>query len=114
MISQTDLISDASGKVVDLGNFVRIVSVRVDIHIIRNGNIVSDFNPSSVVQQDMPVHDDVVAEGQIVAKRPLNIVPAFEVCPYALEDDGANSRLSRCPSKACWPTVNGQTSAKAI
>lgn len=88
VIGKPRSIANSGRLVVDRRDVVKIMAVRVDVHVIGHRNIIPYLDPAPIVEQHMPVDDDIVAKREVVAKGPLNEVPALKVCSDALEDEG--------------------------
>ncbi len=58
----------------------------VDVGVVADGDVVPDDDTAAIVQQHMAMHDDVVTHLEVVPKRELDVVKAFEVGADALEE----------------------------
>ena len=86
VIRDSDAVPNAGYRCIYLVDVVNIVVMRIDVRVVRDRDIVADFDAASIVEQDVPVNDDVVSNRQVIAKGPLDKVPAFEVFTDAAKD----------------------------
>lgn len=63
---------DARQPSIDFADVVDIVAVGINVRIIRNGNPITNIDPTPVIEQNMSMNYDVITERKIVPKRPLD------------------------------------------
>ena len=86
VIGEANAVSDPRVRCLDLVNVVDVMVVGVDVCVVRDRDVVADVDAAAIVEQYVPMDDDVVSEREVVAKRPLDKVPAFEVVANAAKD----------------------------
>ena len=68
VISQSDAVADTRLRRINLVDIVDIVIVGIDVGIVRNGDVVANLDPATVVQQNIAMNDHVVSERQVVTE----------------------------------------------
>src|SRR6478736_9951278 len=86
MVREANTIADSGHRGVDLVNVINIVSMGIDVGVIRNRDIVTDLDTAAVVQENMTVDHNIVTEAKVVAERPLHKMPTFKVLSYPCKD----------------------------
>ncbi len=63
------------------------VRVRVDVGVVGDRHAIAQRDPAAVVEQHVPMDDDVIAHLELVAVRELDVLEALEVLADAREDE---------------------------
>src|SRR6476469_8788985 len=62
------------------------VCVAVNVRVIAHRNLVTHQNPTTIIEQNVPVNHDIIADIHVVTKRKLNMLKGFEIRAATIED----------------------------
>ena len=68
VVGNADAVAETSRRRVDLMDVVDVVTVGVDIGVVRDRYVVADVDAAAVIEQDVTMNDDVVSNREFVAK----------------------------------------------
>ena len=62
VVRDSDTVPDTRYGSLYFVDIVNVVVMRIDVGVVRDGHVVADLDAASIVEQDVPVNDDVVSE----------------------------------------------------
>jgi hypothetical protein len=86
VVRNADVVVESRHGIGDIFLIDDAVCVAVDVGVIANGNAVAEYETAAVVEENMAVDDDVIADVHVVAERELDVLERFEVFAATVED----------------------------